>query len=112
MGEYEMHLDFRHGVYDIDGEPTPAFAIITFIREGVSGPEKKNHLHQSYSIEINVTQSNGTTLRMLAVWAEPEGPGISPDGALVLNYAVNKSKKSSERMSGLCDGSLELPPEE
>ncbi len=106
-----MHLDFRHGVFDLDGVMTPGFAIVTFISEGVSGPEGANHLHQSYSIEINIDQANGTTLRMLAVWAEPEGASLSPDDPLVLNYAVNKSRDASERMTELCNGTLELPDE-
>ena len=110
--DYSMHLDFRHGVYEIDGEPVPGFAILTFIREGVSGPAGANHLHQSYSVEINVAQGNGTTLRMLAVWTEPEGANMSPDDPIILNYAVTKSREASERMTELCDGTLEVPPEE
>jgi len=112
IGNYEMNLDFRHGLYEINGELVPGFAIITFIREGVSGPAGVNHLHQSYSIEISVDQDNGGTLRMLAVWAEPEGANMSPDDPLILNYAVNKSRDASQRMTELCDGTLDVPAEE
>lgn len=112
IDDYSMHLDFRHGVYDIDGEAVPAFAILTFIRTGVSGPAGANHLHQSYSVEINVAQEGGTTLRMLAVWTEPEGANMSPDDPIILNYAVTKSREASERMTELCDGTLEVPPED
>ena len=112
IDNYEMHLDFRHGVYQLGEELVPGFAILTFIREGVSGPAGANHLHQSYSIEINIARDNGTTLRMLAVWAEPEGAGLDPDDPLVLNYAVTKSRDASERMTELCDGTLDVPPEE
>jgi hypothetical protein len=112
IDDYEMHLDFRHGVYDIDGDSVPAFAILTFIRQGVTGPAGANHLHQSYSVEINVAQEGDTTLRMLAVWTEPEGANMSPDDPIILNYAVNKSRDASQRMTELCDGTLELPPEE
>lgn len=112
LDTYEMHLDFRHGLYDLDGEMTPGFAVLTFIREGVAGPAGANYLHQSYSIEINLPQDNGTTLRMLAVWAEPEGANLAPDDPLILNYAVNKSRDASTRMTELCDGTLEVPPED
>ena len=47
---------------------------------------------------------------MLAVWAEPRGGGIEPDSAIALNFAVNKSLASSERMSGICSGEIELVP--
>jgi len=109
---YEMHLDFRHGVYLLGDELVSGFAILTFIREGVSGPAGANHLHQSYSIEINVDQGDGTTLRMLAVWAEPEGAGLDPDDPIVLNYAVDKSRDASARMTELCDGTMDVPPED
>jgi len=112
LDDYEMNLDFRHGVFEIGEEVIPGFAILTFIREGATGPAGANHLHQSYSIEINLAQENGTTLRMLAVWAEPEGANLSPDDPLVLNYAVTKSRDASERMTELCDGTLEVPAEE
>jgi len=112
LDDYEMHLDFRHGIYEIGGEMVPGFAIITFIREGASGPAGANHLHQSYSIEVNIAQDNGSTLRMLAVWAEPEGANLAPDDPLILNYAVTKSRDASERMTELCDGTLEIPPED
>ena len=111
LDDYEMHLDFRHGVFEIDGEMLQAFSIITFIEEGATGPAGNNHLHQSYSIEINVDRGNNTTLRMLAVWAEPEGGGLDPDDPIILNYAVNKSRGASERMTELCEGTLEVGPE-
>ena len=41
---------------------------------------------------------------MLAVWAEPVGAGLSPDDPLVLNFAVNKSLTSSNRLSAICAG--------
>ena len=52
------------------------------------------------------------TLRMLAVWAEPKGGGIEPDSAFALTFAVNKSLAASERLSAVCAGEEEVPPEE
>ena len=118
MPPYPLYLHTRHGVYDIDGEGDmrKAFAIITYMLDTVSGPDGQNFLHQSYSVEINVEMPpegdlGERTLRMLAVWAEPEGSGLSPDSPMVLNYAVNKSLKSSERMSAICAGDIEIPAE-
>ena len=111
IDDYEMHLDFRHGVFDIEGELLQAFSILTFMEQGASGPAGANHLHQTYSIEINVDRGSNKTLRMLAVWAEPEGGGLDPDDPIILNYAVSKSRGASERMSELCDGTLDIGPE-
>jgi hypothetical protein len=105
---YPLDLHFRHGIYDIDGEPTGAFAILTFNRDAIWGSAGANALLQSYSMEINVQRPGDKTLRMLAVWAEPKGGGVSADSALALNYAVNKSLTSSETLSDICAGVIEV----
>jgi hypothetical protein len=46
------------------------------------------------------------------VWTEPEGANMSPDDPIILNYAVTKSRDASQRMTELCDGTLEVPPED
>jgi hypothetical protein len=108
MPSYPLDLDMRHGIYEIFGEDVGVLAIITYNTEAVYGPAGDNGLTQSYSIEINVERAGGKTLRMLAVWAEPFSSLINPDSPLALNYAVNKSKGSSDRMSAVCAGDVTL----
>lgn len=108
MEPYELRLDLRHGIYDIDGEDVGAMAILTFNTDAVWDEEGKNGLIQSFSIELNVQQENDKTLRMLAVWAEPYGAGLEPEDPIVLNYAVNKSLGASERLSKICSGEEEI----
>ncbi len=103
---YQMNLDFRHGAYEIGDEVFSAFAILTWHAAAVWGDAGDNGLLQTYSVEINVERSGGKTLRMLAVWAQPVGAGLEPDDAFVLNYAVNKSLSSSERMSEVCENGI------
>lgn len=110
--EYEMFLDLRHGYYEIDGEMTPVLAILTFTVDEAYGPNGDNGLRQSYSIEINVARPDDKTLRMLAVWAEPVSSIADPDDPFVLNYAVNTSLAASDRMTEVCTGAVEIPPEE
>ncbi len=112
LDAYPMALEFRHGNYDINGETVQIYSIITWIAESASGPAGNNHLHQSYSIEINAERPDtGTTLRMLAVWAEPEGAGLEPDDPVVLNYAVTKSAGASARLAQICNGEVEVDDE-
>ncbi|MCP4873094.1 MAG: hypothetical protein GY898_30750 [Proteobacteria bacterium] len=112
LDSYPMALEFRHGNYDIDGEILQIYSIITWIANSASGPAGNNHIHQSYSIEINAERpSNGKTLRMLAVWAEPEGAGLEPDDPVVLNYAVTKSAGASARLTQICNGEVEVDDE-
>jgi hypothetical protein len=123
--EYEMYLDFRHGLYEItnqDGEPesVSAFAILTFITDDAYGATGENGIKQSYSIEINVQRPDDKTLRMFAAWAEPvsailgtceaDDPEWEPS-ALVLNYAVNTSLGASQRLSDVCAGVETIPAE-
>jgi len=111
LDDYPMSLEFRHGVYEVNGEDLQIYSIITWIEESASGPAGANHLHQSYSIEINAERPGGKTLRMLAVWAEPEGANLEPDDPIVLNYAVDKSAGASARLTQICNGEVEVEPE-
>jgi hypothetical protein len=108
LDPYELRLDLRHGIYDIDGEDIGAMAILTFNTDAVWDEDGKNGLIQAFSIELNVQQPNDKTLRMLAVWAEPFGAGLEPDDPAVLNYAVNKSLGASESLSKICSGEEEI----
>ncbi|MCB9744518.1 MAG: hypothetical protein H6741_10850 [Alphaproteobacteria bacterium] len=112
MVPYEMQLDLRHGLYEVEDEDLGVLAILTFNTDAVWDEEGSNGLVQSYSVEINVQRPNDRTLRMLAVWAQPIGGGLDPDSPLVLNYAVNKSLSASEQLSAVCAGEEEVPDEE
>lgn len=103
LGVYELNLDFRHGQYEIGDDTIGLFAITSYQKDAVWDEAGENGLVQTYSIEINAQQGD-QTLRMLAVWAEPVGAGLSPDDPLVLNFAVNKSLDSSNRLSEVCAG--------
>lgn len=110
---YPLQLELRHGVFTPadGGEDFGVFAILTYDPAAVWGPTGDNGLVQSYSIELNVQRPGGKTLRTLAVWAQPVSPVIESGSALALNYAVNKSLKSSQLLSDVCDGTVEVVAE-
>ncbi len=110
LPSYELNLDFRHGQYEVGEDAIGLFAIVTFQKDAVWDEAGENGLVQTYSVEINAQQGD-QTLRMLAVWAEPVGAGLEPDDPLVLNYAVNKSLSSSNRMSAVCSGEESITAE-
>ena len=111
MEPYPMNLDLRHGEYEWGDETVGFSAIITYNIGAAWGSSGANALLQSYSIELNVSRPGNKTLRMLTVWAEPKGGGIDADSALALNYAVNKALGSSERLSEVCSGEVEIAKE-
>jgi hypothetical protein len=112
---YPLNLEFRQGTWDIvvdgEAETVSGFAIITYDPGAVWGPDGTNGLRQEYSVEVNLSRPNDKTLRMLAVWAEPISPIISADATLSLNYAVNKSLTSSNLLSDICSGEVEVADE-
>jgi len=106
---YEMNLDLRHGLFDVDENSVGALAILTYNKGAAWGSAGNDGLVQSYSIELNVETEGGQTMRMLAVYAQAESAATDTDGALAYTYAVNKSLKSSQRMSEVCSGEVEIP---
>lgn len=107
---YPLRLEIRHGVFTPEdgGDDFGVFAILTYNPAAVWSPSGDNALVQSYSIELAVERPGNKTLRTLAVWAQPESPIIASGSAIALNFAVNKSLKSSQRLSDVCDGSAEV----
>ncbi len=109
---YDLYLDFRHGTYVLEDEEVSVSAIITYMKEGAYDEDGENGLAQSYSVELNISRPDSKTLRALAVWAEPVSNILEPDSPVSLNYAVNKSLASSERISAICGGEETIPAEE
>ena len=108
---YDLYLDFRHGIYSLEEEQVSVSAIITYMTEGAYDEAGENGLAQSYSVELNISRPGDKTLRALAVWAEPVSNILEPDSPVSLNYAVNKSLASSERISAICGGEESIGPE-
>jgi hypothetical protein len=108
LSGYPMNLDIRHGSFEIDGESVRLMSILTWMPEPVFDESGNNGLVQTFSVELNIELEAALTLRALAVWAEPSSTSLEPDSPLVLNYGVNKSLESSQRMSGICSGEIEI----
>ena len=108
---YELNLDLRHGIFEVDEQGVGALAILTYNKGAAWGSAGNDGLVQSYSVELNVETANNQTMRMLAVYAQAESAATDTDGALAYTYAVNKSLKSSQRMSEVCSGEAEVPAE-
>lgn len=106
---YDLVLNLRHGVYQVQGEDTVALLIVTSIPARAESTDQTT-LAQSYSVEVNLSRE-GRTFRMLAEWSELDSPLMAPDSPLALSSAVNKIRKSAERMTGICQGDIDIPDE-
>lgn len=108
---YELNLDLRHGLFEVNEQEVGALAILTYNKGAAWGSGGNDGLVQSYSVELNVETDNNQTMRMLAVYVQAESSATDTDGALAYTYAVNKSLKSSQRMSEVCSGEEEVSDE-
>ena len=108
--EYEYLLDFRHGVYEVQGEMLPVWLILSWLKEPASGQGGNNTFEQSYSLEV--TFGNGdSSLRIFANWSFVDSVLAGPDSPIWTTGAVNKSRDAAQRLSDICSGEIELPTE-
>jgi hypothetical protein len=106
---YDLVLNFRHGIYEVQGEDRVATLIVTSIPERAESTDNST-IAQSYSVEVDLDR-DGRTFRMLAIWTELDSPIMDPDSPLILSSAVNQIRRSAEHMTAICQGEIEIPPE-
>lgn len=106
---YDLVLNLRHGIYNVQGEDRVATVIVTSIPERAASTDAST-VAQSYSIEVDLDRE-GRNFRMLAIWTELDSPMMEPDSPLVLSSAVNQIRRSAQHMTQICQGEIEIPPE-
>ena len=107
---FQLLLNMRHGVYEIQGEEVEAFMILTWMPQRAETETGGNSMEQSYSLELDIARPNGKTLRLMASWLQIEGI-FDHDSDTVKVVGVNKNLDSSARLVEICEGSVELDPE-
>jgi len=107
---YEMELDFRHGLFEVQGELTPVWMIISWLEEPASGQGGANTFEQAYSIEVTYGTGD-TSLRIFANWTYVDSAIAGPDSPIWSTGAVNKSREAAERLGAICAGDIEIPDE-
>jgi hypothetical protein len=108
--DFQLLLNMRHGVYEVQGEPTEAFLILTWMPQRAESEGGGNSMEQSYSLELDIARPGGKTLRLMASWLQIEGL-FDHDSDTVKVVGVNKNLDSSARLVEICEGSRELDPE-
>ena len=109
---FNLALDFRHGIYEVQGEPTPVWMILSVLLEPATGEGGTNTFEQSYSIEVNYARGD-RTLRIFAAWTFVDSSlaGFGPDAPIWSTGGVNKSRAAAQRLSDICEGTIEIPDE-
>ena len=112
LGTSSTGVDFdysRHGIFDVQGEPTPGMVILTWMAESVDSVNSENQLFQVYSVDMIIGQGEGRSLRIVANYTEV-GP-LASDNELVQALGVNRILNFAEHLTNICTGVRELPPE-
>jgi hypothetical protein len=107
---FDLDLRLRHGRFAVQGEPTEALLILSFLPRP-STEVRDSAIVQSWSIEMDLARAGGRTLRVFGAWSQLESPFLAADSAMVLTTGVNEAQQTAERMSSICAGELEIPPE-
>ncbi len=108
--DFQLLLNMRHGEFEVQGEPTEALLILTWMPQRAESDNGNNSMEQSYSLEIDVARPGDKTLRLMASWLQVEGI-FDHDSDTVKVVGVNKNLNSSARLVEICDGSYDLDPE-
>jgi len=109
--DYRLILHFRHGIYEVQGEQIPVFMILSWLPEPVNSTAgADSRFEQSYSIEVNFGIGE-KTLRIFAVWTYVD-TFLDEESSLWSIGAVNKSRAAAVRLSEICGGLIDIPPEE
>ncbi len=107
--DYTLDLHFRHGVFDVQGEPVHAMVILTWLEDEVESTNSDNFLYQVYSVDMIVENGDGSGLRVVANYTEV-GP-VESDSELVQVLGVNRILDFAERLNFICTGGVDLPGE-
>lgn len=106
--EFQLLLNLRHGIFEVQGEPTDAFLILTWLPERAASEGGDNSMEQSYSLELDVSRPDGQTMRLMSSWTQIES--TLPDNVITV-VGINKNLNSSARLADICAGEEDLPTE-
>ncbi len=108
--EFQLLLNLRHGIYEVQEEDVAAFLILTWMPQRAVEDDGDNSIEQSYSLELDISRPNGKTLRLMASWLQIEGT-FDHDSDVVKVAGVGKNLDSSERLMDICNGDVTLGAE-
>lgn len=100
---FALSVEARHGSYLIDDAPVGLSAVISYAPSAMWEESGGDGMRQTFAVELLAELASDRTLRMLAVWSEPEILGIDPSTPIALVTAVNQARNSSEDMKAACE---------
>lgn len=100
---FELKIEARHGTYAVNDTPVGLAAVMSYAPGAMWEENGGDGMRQTFAMEMLAELDGSTTLRMLAVWSEPEILGIDPSTPIALVTAVGQARKSNEDMKAACE---------
>jgi len=108
---YTQDVHFRHGAFDVQGEPRNVLTIFAYLPASATGADGVNSLLQTYSISVLMDWGDDRTLRAYGLWSELDTPWLENDSAAMAATKVNAGVDAAQRISDLCAGVVAIPEE-
>jgi hypothetical protein len=100
---FELRIEARHGEYTV-GDGTVGLAAVLSYAPGAMWEEGGGDgMRQTFAMEMLAELHDTSTLRMLAVWSEPDMLGVDPSAPIALYLAVQQAQSSNKDMRAACE---------
>lgn len=99
---FDLRIEARHGVFEVEDQPTGLSAILSYAPAATWEEGGQDGIRQTFAMEMLAELGPSRTLRMIAIWNEPEILGVDPSTPLALVTAVSQARKSSEDLKDAC----------
>jgi hypothetical protein len=110
--DYTLHIQLRHGRFDVQGEETPVLLLLTWLPERADGEGGTNSIEQVYGVDVLLEREPGHALRLVASWTDVRSPWLSEDDpSLLISTSVRRIQRFADRLTEICREEVELPLE-
>lgn len=100
---FELKIEARHGEYAVDDAQVGLAAVLSYAPGAMWKEGGGDGMRQTFAMEMLAELHGDSTLRMLAVWSEPDMLGVDPSAPIALYLAVQQAQSSNKDMRAACE---------
>jgi hypothetical protein len=101
---FDLRIEARHGSFTLKDDAVGLSVALSYAPGAAWAPLGRNGIRQTYAIEMLAELTPSSTLRLLAVWSEPDILGVDPASPIALVTSVNQARASSVDLMRACEG--------
>ncbi len=100
---FDLRIEARHGEYEVGADAVGLAAVLSYAPGAMWTDGGGNGMRQTFAMEMLAELHGTSTLRMLAVWSEPDMLGVDPSAPIALYLAVQQAQSSNKDMKLACE---------